>query len=242
MSQPYRSKEQQATKDREKMASTITGLSEALMDLGQFSTTTTRRLDDTYYAVLEKLGMLQSTIISLKELADNSQDLNEVFKAESREVTADIGSQLDAFGQFDDQQKLIEDLQGRIQAGREKVQALSERVGIVQKRIEGWGLADKEWQERTRKRLKVIWLIMLTLGCIVTLLFVSAKYGPGILEASSATDLTSGKNAARPPLSGLPSDGSKGVEIRTGEVRGELNKRGGDGSVEGALLRAIDEL
>lgn len=206
------------------------------MDLGQFSTSTTRRLDDTYYAVLEKLGMLQSTIISLKELADNSQDLNEVFKAESRGLTADIGSQLDAFGQFDDQQQCIEDLQGRIQAGREKVQALSERVGVIQKRIEGWGLADKEWQERTRKRLKVVWLIMFTLGFIVTLLFVFAKYGPGILEASSIADLASGKNDARPLLSGLPNNGSKSVESRTDEVRGVLNKRGGDGS------RAFDEL
>lgn len=212
------------------------------MDLGKFSTTTTRRLDDTYYAVLEKLGMLQGTIAAFKELADNSQELNDAFKIEFRKVTADVGSQLDAFGQFDDHQQRIEDLQGRIQTGREKVQALSERVGVVQKRIEGWERADKEWQERTRKRLKVIWLIMSTLVFIVALLFVSAKYGLGSIDASSIADLTSGKIESQPPLNGLTNNGSKSVETRTDEVREELNKRRGDGSVEDALLRAFDEL
>lgn len=212
------------------------------MDLGKFSTTTTRRLDDTYYAVLEKLGMLQSTIAAFKELADNSQELNEVFKTESREVAAEVESQLDAFGQFDDQQQRIEDLQGRIQTGREKVQALSERVGVVQKRIEGWERADKEWQERTRKRLKVVWLIMSSLVCIVALLFVSAKYGLGSIDASSVSDLATGKNYGRPPLDDLSNNGSKSAEAMTDEVREELNKRRGDGSVEDALLRAFDEL
>ena len=58
---------------------------------------------------MERLGTLQSTAAALKELADNSQELNKVFKTETRELITDIGSQLDAFGQFDDQQQRIED-------------------------------------------------------------------------------------------------------------------------------------
>ncbi len=212
------------------------------MDLGEFSIATTKRLDNTYYAVLKKFGMLQSTIASFKELAENSQELNKNFKTESQEIATDIGSQLDALGQFDDQQQRIEDLQGRIQAGREKVQVLSERVGVVQKRIEGWESADKEWQERTRKRLKVVWLFMSTVVLIVVFLFISTKYAPGAINNSLATDFASGKNDGRTPLSEFTGNKSKSAEDLADEVRGDLHKKQGDGLGEDALLRALDEL
>ena len=220
------------------------GLRESLADLHDFSATTTRRLDDTYYSVLKKLGTLQSTIASLKELADDSQQLHASFKAESDEVAKDIGSQLDTFGQFDEQQERIEGLQGRIQLGRERAQVLSDRVRVVQKRIDGWKHADEEWQERVRKRLKVIWVIMSSLVFVLVCLFFLEKYAPGSMDSSSSlvTDLATGKNDGRPPLDEISGNSSKSAEALTDEVREELNKRRGDGVAEEALLRAFDEL
>ena len=108
------------------------------MELSAFSTATTRRLDDAYYSVLEKLNMLQGTIIDLKELAGMSQELDENFKTESQELVDELEQQIDSFGHFEDQQKRILELQGRIHAGRGKVDALSRRVDVVRERIEGW--------------------------------------------------------------------------------------------------------
>ncbi|RYO97903.1 hypothetical protein DL765_011028 [Monosporascus sp. GIB2] len=231
----------QLQEEREKVVSRITGLREALADLSSFSSATTRRLDDTYYVVLERLGMLQSTIMAFKELADDSQELNKVFKAEYGEIAADIGSQLDGFGQFDDQQQRIESLQERVRASREKVRDLGERVDVVQKRIEGWERADKAWQEKTRRRLKVIWLIMSTLLFNLILLSVGAKYGPASMDASLVTDLTSGKNDGQHPSGQFTDIATKSLSM-TDEVREELNKRRADTPREDAVLRTFDEL
>ncbi|RYP90574.1 hypothetical protein DL770_003336 [Monosporascus sp. CRB-9-2] len=237
-----RMSQEQLQEEREKMVSRITGLRESLADLSSFSTATTRRLDDTYYAVLEKLGMLQSTVMAFKELADDSQELNEVFKDEYREVAADIGSQLDGFGQFDDQQQRIESLQERVRASRKKVRALSKRVDVVRERIEGWERADKAWQEKTRRRLKVIWLIMSTLLFNLILLFVGAKYGPASTDASLVMDLTSGKNDGQRQSGEFTDTATKSLGSMTDEVREELSKRRADTLGEDAVLRTFDEL
>lgn len=161
------------------------GLKQALVELNAFSTLTTRRLDDTYYSVLEKLGALQGTVMAMKELAAMSQELNASFDDDAEELVKDVESQLDAFGNFDEQEKRIQMLQSRIHDGREKIQRLSERVDVVRERVEGWERADREWQERTRKRLRMIWLVMSFLICLLIALLVSAQYIPGGLDTAT---------------------------------------------------------
>jgi hypothetical protein len=219
----------------------------ALADLGVFSTSTARRLDETYYSVLEKLGSLQSTIVALKELATSSRDMNEAFNRESRELRTEVTNQLDSFGTFDDQQKRIESLQVRIHQGREKVQALSERVDTVRERIEGWEKADREWQERTRRRLKVIWIVTSVILGLVLLLVVSAQYAPiGLDDAAEATvrlandSLNTIKNVTK----------SAGAKALWDTESSDRVGHGNEGSQPGAnpsrgsddLLRVFDEL
>jgi hypothetical protein len=228
------------------------GLKKSLVDLDAFSVATTRRLDDTYYGILEKLGTLQSTIISIKELAGMSQETSQVFKADSQGLVAEIESQLDAFGKFDEQQKRIESLQSRIYAGREKVEKLSGRVDIVRERVEGWERADREWQERTRKRLKVVWIITSTVALAMVLLFVGAQYAPtdvGTMK-EKFNDMMSSNNTRLPvPGDNLPSarkdfTNNNSVSEHFGEdVRAALNRTRGDGpSVDDMVIRAFDEL
>ena len=143
---------------------------------------TTRRFEDTYYSVLEKLGTLQSTIVALKELAGLSREMNLAFTTEAEELVTDVSSQLDGFGQFEDQQRRIEKLQSRISAGRDRIKILSKRVDVVGERIENWENADKEWQERTRKRLKAVWVVTSILLFIFLALFLSVQYAPESLE------------------------------------------------------------
>lgn len=212
------------------------------MELSAFSTETTRRLDDTYYAVLEKLNMLQGTITDLKELAGMSQELDESFKVESQELVTELEQQVDSFGQFDDQQKRILELRGRIHTGRDKVDALSRRVDVVRERIEGWERADMEWQERTRKRLKIIWIIMSVLVFSLVLLFIGAQYAPSSDDISALADLALGKEGGQPNLSEIAGNRSESVAAMMDEVREAIGSRRGDGSVEDKVFRAFDEL
>lgn len=130
------------------------------MDLNAQSNNTTRRLDTTYYSVLEKISLLQNTISSLKELALMARELNKDFKTESEEVVEDIQTQMSSFNAFDQQQQKVSSLAGRVNQGREKIKTLSERVEVVQKRVSGWEEAEEAWQENTRKRLRILWVLI----------------------------------------------------------------------------------
>ncbi|KAK4178672.1 hypothetical protein QBC36DRAFT_324333 [Triangularia setosa] len=163
-------------KEQQKAAVRNSGLQRSLNELETFASTTTRRLDEAYYSVEEKLGTLQSTIAALKELAELSNQLNNSFSAEAEELVADVTSQLDALGNFEDQQQRIESLQNRINTGRESIKSLSERVDVVRARIENWERADREWREAVRKRLTALWVVVSTIGLVLILLLISAQY------------------------------------------------------------------
>ncbi|KAK6843566.1 hypothetical protein PG987_004426 [Apiospora arundinis] len=122
-------REKQLQTEKERAASRTAGLKKSLTDLNTFSTDTMRRLDDTYYAVLEKLSTLQSTLVAMKELACMSQETKDVFRKDAQELVTEVETQLDSFGQFDEQEERIEALKSRILTGRQKVQSLSERMG-----------------------------------------------------------------------------------------------------------------
>ncbi|GKT42151.1 uncharacterized protein ColSpa_02332 [Colletotrichum spaethianum] len=174
------------SEEKNRTASRATGLKNSLIELSGFSTATTRRLDETYYSVLEKKSMLQSTISAIQELTVASRQLTGEFVEQAEEMSRDVATQLDQFGQFGEQESRIESLQGRIEAGRTRIQGLSERVDVVRRRIEGWENADREWQEKTRKRLRTMWIVMSVVFAVLILLFAGAQYlggGGGEMDA-----------------------------------------------------------
>ena len=138
-----------------------------LMKLNTLSNNTTRRLDNTYYSVLEKLSVLQQTITSLKELASMTKELNTEFQHESEDVVTEIENSLEGFQGFEEQQKRIEGLAERVKVGREKIKMLGDRVEVVKERVDGWETADREGQVRTKKRLRIMWGLVGFVGVIV---------------------------------------------------------------------------
>ncbi|KAF5020929.1 hypothetical protein F66182_7034 [Fusarium sp. NRRL 66182] len=154
----------------------VEGLKQSLVELGTFSTSTARRLDETYYAVLEKMSTLQSTVSALRELAEESQSIHRNFEKEASEIESDITSQIAAMGQFEEHQKNIESLQTRVQDGRARIHALSDRVDIVRERVELWERLDKESQDKTRLRLRAIMICISVVFFAVLILFSGAQY------------------------------------------------------------------
>ncbi|PQE04351.1 septum formation initiator domain-containing protein [Rutstroemia sp. NJR-2017a BBW] len=170
-------------------------LRNTLTDLNTLSNNTTRRLDNSYYAVLEKLSVLQSTIVSLKELASMTRELNEGFNTEAEEVVQEIKTQLDGFEGFEMQQNKVEGLEQRVKQGRETIKTLSGRVEVVRKRVESWEKTEQEWQEKTKKRLQILW-VFISICATLLLAVVIADYIPGKPQGSG---LIQGMNASQLP-------------------------------------------
>jgi len=164
-------------------------LKRSLAELNGFSTNMTKRLDDTYYAVLEKMSTLQNTVTALKDLAESSREICDGFDKDSRELADDIVGQLVAVGQFDEQQTRIAGLQNRISEGRAKVQTLTGRVDVIRERIESWERADKAWQERTRKRLKIIWSVTSVVAILIIALAIGVHYSSARLDSTDQDEL-----------------------------------------------------
>ncbi|KAK2004689.1 hypothetical protein LX36DRAFT_649754 [Colletotrichum falcatum] len=120
--------------------------------------------------------MLQSTIVAIQELAAASRQLTGKFEEQADEMARDVAAQLDQFGQFGEQEARIGSLQGRVETGRARIQGLSGRVDAVRRRIEGWENADREWQEKTRKRLRTMWIVMSVVFAVLIVLFIGAHY------------------------------------------------------------------
>lgn len=236
-------KDEMAREQQEKAAAATASLRKSLVELNTFSNATIARLDETYSSVLQRLGSLQSTVVAMKELAAMSQEINESFTNESRALVGEIEAQLGIYDQTADQKKRIQDLQARIHAGRDKVEALSKRVDVVRGRIESWEKADKDWQERTRRRLKATWIIISVVAFALMLLFVGSQYAPSSVDISRPADFAaSGVQEGRPPIESLVENGSKSDTAVADEVRAALTRRRGEGATEQEALRVFDEL
>jgi hypothetical protein len=214
------------------------------MNLNALSNNTTRRLDNTYYSVLEKLSILQSTISSLKELANMTRALKTDFKAESKAVVSDVTAQLDTFSGFSEQEKRIGELQERIKKGREKIKVLAGRVDVVKERVEGWERAEGAWQDKTRRRLRIMWILMTIVAAMLLALVVfqytpARTHGPGVIKGWDASEL-----ASRIPDWEKIRNESGTLKREVGERLEGLRNRENEGEPleEDPRLRVFDEL
>lgn len=144
----------------------------SVAELGAFSASTTKRLDEIYYSMLERLSLMQSSVLAIRELAMASKQMDTSFQKSSGEAVSNVNKQLIDFGDFAHHQSRIEELQSRITKGQNKIRGLSQRVDAVGDRIDGWERADREWQESTRRRLKVIWFLIFVFIATFCLLFL----------------------------------------------------------------------
>lgn len=127
-----------------------------LAGIGTLATDITRRLDYTYYNLLERISTLHSTIHTFQELVDSSATLHENFQRDNSALESDIHKQLADFAKFEPQRQRIDELERRMKAGRSKMENLGERLDKVRREIEGWERREGEWQARVTQRLRVL--------------------------------------------------------------------------------------
>ncbi|KAH7035337.1 uncharacterized protein B0I36DRAFT_360723 [Microdochium trichocladiopsis] len=247
-------------RERADAISRANALRTSLAELSAFSNDATKTLDDSYYSVLERLGTLQQTIVALRELASLSSDLAQSFKHDSSELTEEIEAQIQPFGELDEHQDRIKSLQQRITVGRDKTKGLTERVDRVRERVEGWEAADQDWRVRTRKRLRVIWVVVVTTAIIMLLLVLLGAHQDELLSASTtaaavgaASALSSGissagasvySSAVHRPVTTGNSGGDVGPDTLGDALPAEskAEQRCHEDDAVGGLRRLIDEV
>lgn len=196
--------------------------------------------------MLQKLTALQNTILALKELAQASATTHAGFIAESHGVVAEAQAQLDAFGDFSAQQARVEALQGRVHDGRDRITALGARVDSVRRRVERWERADREWQERTRRRLKIVWGFVMVLGALLAALYWGAGAFVDDLPAVEVGDVARriGEEVARVGAGAGVGVGKAGDDDDGGNGTAPALDfgDGGAGAAGEEVFRALDEL
>ncbi|CAK7211234.1 hypothetical protein SBRCBS47491_001049 [Sporothrix bragantina] len=194
---------------REQSRNAARVLQAAATDLDELSSSTSQRLDAAYGSVLTRLGALQDTVLALRSLASAARATNRRFTAEAEAITHEIDqqvTQLEVQGHTSnnntnkesgvvltpaDQQHRLEQLSARVHRGRQTIQDLAERVETARSRVQRWERADRAWQERTRTRLKALWVIMSSVVLVLVVLLAVMLRSPGDANSSN-NDVSTG--------------------------------------------------
>jgi hypothetical protein len=183
----------------------------------------------------------------MKELATLTRTLDEEFKTEAEEIVTDVSTQIEGFENFSEQEKRISALAERVKTGRAKIKVLGSRVDVVRDRVEGWERAEIEWQEKTRKRLRILWIVIAVIAAVV-LALVAFQYTPAMNHEMNATVTglnKSGLLGKSPHLEMVRENESwaaKRVRREDGRDRLEGLRNREEGLGEDPRLRVFDEL
>lgn len=164
---------------REQRRNATRVLRAATTELDQLSSSTSQRLDAVYGSILTRLSVLQDTVLALRSLATAARATNRRFTSEAEAVVHEIDQQVMQLEAPDnaasdaatresigvvltpaDQQYRLELLSSRVHRGRQTIQQLAERVAMTHNKVQRWERADGVWQERTRARLKTLWVVI----------------------------------------------------------------------------------
>ncbi|KAI9702012.1 MAG: hypothetical protein M1836_001356 [Candelina mexicana] len=170
--QGRKEKERETLREKDKAKKRNEELHSSLSALSSISTSTTRRLDELYYSILEKLTTLHTTISSLQDLTTLTTQLQNDFQTQSEELEFEVQGQIEGFASFDKQQREIEDLEARVRKGREQVGTLTGRLERVRGRVEGWETREREWQRRTSQRLRILWGVLASAVVLLLAIFI----------------------------------------------------------------------
>lgn len=240
---PISAEEVKATKAKNSLRKAT--LQKTLQEMNELGLSTTRRLDNTYYSILERLSHVLGTIQGLKELAIMSRNLSEEFSDEASTITEELNAQLDAFNSFNEQKQKIQQLEERVHKGRDRVKSLSTRVKAVSEKIVIWENLEGQWQSRMRYRLKIVWGVLaalMILGFVLGWWYYTpsridvTKSGTmrGFQMRNSTVDISEAKEVLLNETWALKRKASDALEA--------LRKRPDDAVIDDPVLRAFDEL
>ena len=148
-------------------------LRQSLKNVEDVGMSSTRQLDDTYYAILEKASILRSTVQSLQRLAEESRRLHSTFDEDTTKLKDDTQRNLDAFGNFEQQEGTINELVTRLTDSRTQTNKLNERLESARHRVEAFEKREGEKAAARRTRWHMIWVTLLSVVLLVIAIVVT---------------------------------------------------------------------
>ncbi|KAJ5684843.1 uncharacterized protein N7477_001188 [Penicillium maclennaniae] len=148
-------------------------LRSALSSIGTQATDVTRRLDYTYYNLLEKITALNSTIGSFQDLSESASTLLSDFERETAGLDQEVRKQINDLKGFKPQIQMADALEERMKRGGKRVEDLGSRLDAVRGQIDSWERRESEWQSRVSRRLRIFWaglgsaLLVLVLAIVI---------------------------------------------------------------------------
>ncbi|KAJ5909185.1 hypothetical protein N7495_001867 [Penicillium taxi] len=147
-------------------------LRSTLSSIGTQATDITRRLDYTYYNLLEKMTALNTTIASFQDLSDSAAKLLSNFERETAELDQGVQKQIQDLQGFKPQIQKADALEKRMILGRQRVEELGKRLEKDQQEIDRWERRESEWQSRTSRRLRIFWALVASSVLVLLLALV----------------------------------------------------------------------
>ncbi|KAM3418580.1 hypothetical protein BST61_g4556 [Cercospora zeina] len=118
----------------------------------------TRQLDDTYYAILEKVSLLRNTVSGLQQLAEDSRSMHAKFKQDSDQLEQNTKTTFDSFAEFEPQQETINELVDQLKKSKQRTDRLNERLEAARHRMEAYEAREKQNRRTSRQRWSAIWV------------------------------------------------------------------------------------
>lgn len=147
-----KAKEQNARREKE--------LRESLKGVEEVAMSSTRQLDDTYYSILEKASMLRSTVAGLQQLAEECSKMHSTFQDDTSKLSEDTQKNVDAFNNFDGQEKQINQLVTQLKDSKTRTGKLNDRLETCRNRVEAFERRENARQKSRRKQWSVAWAIV----------------------------------------------------------------------------------
>ncbi|KAF2675455.1 hypothetical protein BT63DRAFT_38238 [Microthyrium microscopicum] len=168
----------QAARERQRAEARDIEIRSVYQDMSHTSMESTRKLDDIYYNILERLSGLQSTIGSLHELSGHTKDLRHNFDKEAAEVKKDITEQVDSFGGFETQRSQINELQSRIGGSKSTTDKLTKRLEAARNRIQVLENQEAEVQASITLKFRIIYIILGAVLAGIVAIFIAHRFFP----------------------------------------------------------------
>lgn len=151
-----------------------------LAQLSDVSTSTTRRLDYTYFNLLTSLSHLSAGVRQLHALAVKEGVLKEGFAKSVREVEGEVGGGVGKVSEaLSSQAGRAEELQKRMVRGREKVVGLGGRLEKVRGQVEDAERRDGEGRKRVGRRWTICWVCGAFWVGLLAVVLVAKKWRHG---------------------------------------------------------------
>ncbi|KAK4507187.1 hypothetical protein PRZ48_000922 [Zasmidium cellare] len=199
-------------------------LRESLKSVEEAAMSSTRQLDDTYYSILEKASILRSTVASLQQLAEESRRMHSSFNDDTNKLVSETKRNLASFGNFEGQEKTINNLVSNLKTSKDKTSALNDRLEAARNRIEAYEKREKEKQKKRRKNWWIVWGVLLAFVLLVLGVWTAkhrSTVGTRIHSVAKVLD-EFGNELASPVMAGLRPSGSVRVDGRLERLFDEL--------------------